>query len=247
MICRGSWAIIGRKGAQRGTVLEAGSNVGPTEIVSHTLPTSQYLNNVCKVFVESSGFNSLGGLQLIINGVTSIIPSDRGIRVAVFEEERCAVKTITTYDTAGNLGASAQLTTFLAALPAGRIVVASIWNEGTNEITEDAKAALESIGSALIRNVGFRDGWAIVGRKGAAPGSVPESSVPSVSRERSSSVAVGGLMELRPLSCNVLYPLDCFMSGNSCIKNTRALSLPSSLQNDCTCTCIFVPYYAERG
>ena len=219
---RGSWAIIGRKGAQQGTVLEAGSNFGPTEIVTHILPTTQHHPSICKIFVESAGFGSLGGRLLTINGVTSSLPSARGIRVATFEEERCAVETTTSYDTYYSVATSAQLVNFLAALPTGRIVVASIWDEGTAQLAEDAKVALESIGSALIRNVGFRDGWAIIGRKGAAPGSVPESFAPSVSHDGSSSVAVGGLMELRPLSCdsNVLYPLDCLMPGESCITDT---------------------------
>ena len=216
---RGSWAIIGRKGAQQGTVLEAGSNVGPTEIVTYTLPTTQHHPSVCKIFVESAGARGLGGLRLTINGVTRSMPRARGIRVAVFEEERCAVENITSYDTHYSVATSAQLASFLAALPTGRIVVASIWGEGSARVTEDAKVALESIGSALICNVGYRDGWAIIGRKGAAPGSVPESSVPSFTHNGSSSVAVGGLMELRPLSCdsNVLYPLDCLMSGELCI------------------------------
>ena len=219
---RGSWAIIGRKGAQQGTVLEAGSNVGPTEIFTHILPTTQHNPSICKIFVESAGIGSLGGLRLTIDGVTSSLPSARGIRVAAFEEERCAVETITSYDTHYSVATSVQLANFLAALPTGRIVVASIWDEGTAQLAEDAKVALESIGSALIRNVGFRDGWAIIGRKGAAPGSVPESFVPSVSHDGSSSIAVGGLMELRPLSCdiNVLYPLDCLISGEWCITDT---------------------------
>ena len=219
---RGSWAIIGRKGAQQGTVLEAGSNVGPIEIVTYTLPTTQHHPSVCKIFVESAGAGSPGGLQLIINGVTRSMPRAPGITVAVFEEERCAVETITSYGTHYSVANSANLANFLASLPTGRIVVASIWGEGSARLAEDAKVALESIGSALIRNVGFRDGWAIIGRKGAAPGSVPESSVPSIRHFGSSSVAVGGLMELRPLSCdsNVLYPLDCLMSGESCFTDT---------------------------
>ena len=72
---RGSWAIIGRKGVQRGTVLEAGSNVGPTEIITQTLPNTQHSTSVCKIFVESAGAGSLGELQLIINGVISSMPS----------------------------------------------------------------------------------------------------------------------------------------------------------------------------
>ena len=41
-------------------------------------------------------------------------------------------------------------------------------------MTENAYAALESLGSSLTRQVGSRDSWALFGKKGAQPGTVPE-------------------------------------------------------------------------
>ena len=52
-----------------------------------------------------------------------------------------------------------------------------------------------------------------MGRKGAPPGSVSESWAKSVGFLGSTSVAVGGVMELKAYSCDVLYPLKCLTSG----------------------------------
>ena len=213
---RGSWVILGRKGALPGTVLEAASNVGPTEIVSAILPTTQLFDNKCKVLVESVGFQSLGEYRLIINNVKTTMQRRRGITLSVFEESRCVVERTVTYDTVVH-GQSSHLADFLANVPTGRIVVACVWDEAQYSLTEAAKVSLESIGSALIHSITYRDAWAIVGRKGAAPGSVPESWAKSINSLGSSSVAVGGLMELKEYSCNVLYPLKCLTSGQQCI------------------------------
>ena len=63
-------------------------------------------------------------------------------------------------------------------IPPGRIVLATINNVSVyyNNMTDGEKAALEAIGSGIIRNVGQGEAWAIIGRKGAARGSVLEQS-----------------------------------------------------------------------
>ena len=214
---RGSWAILGRKGAQQGTVLEAASNIGPTEIVSETLPTGQIYGNKCRVFVESVGYKSLGVYRLVINNVKTSMQQRRGITLVVFEESQCVIESTVAYDTYLSQIYSSQLVDFLASVPTGRIVVASVWDDAQNSLTEAAKVALESIGSALIRSITHHDAWAIVGRKGAAPGSVPESWAKKFNSGGSTSVAVGGVMELKAYSCDVLYPLSCLTSGQQCI------------------------------
>lgn len=146
-----SWAIIGRKGAPQGTALEAGSNVGPAEVISQILPNTQHDNETCVILVESAGYNSLGGLQLIINGVNTSLPQTRGIRVVVLKENHCGIQNISSYDTSRLPESSAQLADFLAGVPNGRIVVASVWSEARRLLGEDAKLAHESIGSALTR------------------------------------------------------------------------------------------------
>ena len=213
---QGSWALIGRKGAVQGTVLEAASNIGPTEIITQALPVLQvHDNTTCQIFIESAGSGSLGGLQLSINGHMSSMPGHRGIRVVVVEEGRCAVESTNSYDTHYLPAPSTQLSHLIASVPTGRIIVASVYDEASNRLLENAKQALESIGSSLIRNLGYRDAWAIVGRKGAAMGSVPESHVRSVNRGSGSAVAVGGSMALSQPCKDELYPLDCLMSGEA--------------------------------
>ena len=209
---RGSWALLGRKGAPQGTVLEAASNIGPTEIITQALPVAQvHVSTTCQIFVESIGYGSLGGLQLSINGHTSSMPGRRGIRVVVIEEDRCAVESTNSYDTHSLPADSTSLAQLIASIPTGRVIVASVFDEAAAQLQENAKLALESIGSALIRNIGFRDAWAIVGRKGAAMGSVPESYVRSVSYDASTAVAVGGSMEPSQPCRDKLYPLDCLL------------------------------------
>ena len=215
---RASWALIGRKGAAQGTVLEAGSNIGPTEIITQALPVVPQVHDstTCLIFVESAGSGSLGGLQFSINGHTSSMPGHRGIRVVIIEEGRCAVESINSYDTHYLPVYSTQLSHLIASIPTGRIIVASVYDEASSRLLENAKQALESIGSSLIRNLGYRDAWAIVGRKGAGMGSVPESHVRSVNRGSSSAVAVGGSMALSSQPCkDELYPLDCLLSGEA--------------------------------
>ena len=130
------------------------------------------------------------------------------------------METITNYDTHYSVASSAQLANFLAALPTGRIAVASIWG-GISPSNRGCQSGPRVHWKCSHSQCWlYCDGWAIMGRKGAAPGSIPESSVPSFRRNGSSSVAVAGVMELRPLSCNVLYPLDCLMSGELCITET---------------------------
>ncbi len=60
------------------------------------------------------------------------------------------------------------------SVESGFYVLVAIMDEGSYNITENAYLALESIGSNLCRQVGYREAWAIVGKKGAPAGSVKE-------------------------------------------------------------------------
>ena len=205
---RGSWALIGRKGALQGTVLEAGRNTGPVKIRTYALPVSPITDDEeCTIFVESAGGRTFGGIQFSVNGQEIGLPENRGIRIAVIEEN-CSSADISSYDTyIRSSEPSNELTEKINALPAGTVVVASIYDSASRSLRENAKQALESIGSALIRNVNHHDGWAIIGRKGASPGSVPEAHARR--RNSRSAVAVGGIVKLKPGTVNELYPLDC--------------------------------------
>jgi hypothetical protein len=67
-----------------------------------------------------------------------------------------------------------SLVQFLNSVPNGYIVVAVIINDGSLNLTSALISAYHTIGSKFIDSVGYRDSWAIIGKKGAFSGSVPE-------------------------------------------------------------------------
>ena len=211
-----SWALIGGKGVKQGSVLEAASNDGPVEIVTHTLPVTPVENNTtCRIFVESAGSGSIGGLWLTVNTKTTTLPAEEGIRLVVMKQDSCEVENITTYPTHTGYSHLNALAESIEALPSGRIVLASVYGTAypsNLETRERAKVAFESIGSVLFRGVGYREAWAIIGWKGAVPGTVPESFARSLSNSQSSAVTVGGVMKLRPSCDKELYQLECLSS-----------------------------------
>ena len=168
---QGSWAIVGMKGAPKGTVPESGSGTAPAEAV-YWLPASTDSRN-CSIVIRSSGY--LKGIEThaTVNEETHL-GKNRGINVVVLNKDVCTVETENSFDTSASSSQSDGLANFINGIPPQRIVVAAVWDESYSQLTEKAKVALHSIGSALIDNVRYRDAWAIIGRKGSAPGSAPE-------------------------------------------------------------------------
>ena len=211
----GSWALIASP------LLEAASNNGPVEIVTHNVtPEDNKREKTCSISVESAATGVIGRRQLTINGrsINSCGSSDEdGLMLAVMKQESCELESCSINSTHNNYSRFDMLASAIDKLPAGTIVIASVYGtmhkEEYRPVQHDGKLdnmklAMESIGSYLFSAVGYRGAWAIIGRKGAAQGSVPES---FVSESQSSAVAVGGVMTLSHLqSCkNGLYSLDC--------------------------------------
>jgi subtilase family serine protease len=72
-----------------------------------------------------------------------------------------------------------SLANFLNSVSTGYYVVAVIIGEGSNNFSTSARNAYKTIGSKYVTQIGYRDSWAIIGRKGAPIGSVPEVYVPT--------------------------------------------------------------------
>ena len=217
----GSWAIIGRKGAASGTVPESASNCAKAQ-ATYYLPVRLNVSRLCRISVSTSGFvHGASGDNCYLGGVAAYLSVDnqvrpetvntlsRGISVAVIEPNNCAINTIQTFDSHLSTSNSDQLVSLINGVSTGQIVVATVWDEGTRKLNENAKAALESVGSALIRNVRFRDAWAIIGRKGAARGSVPETHDPNTSSV-GCHVPLATSQDVAVSSCDSsLYQLNC--------------------------------------
>ena len=154
----------------------------------HSFHDTKYVANVGTVIedrvtelhVESAGYNdgAVGAVQ--INGVNVLVNEfARGHTVVVLDTADFAVLDVRNFDTYGFPALVDSLTNYLTGLPTGSLVIELIVDEGTFNMTASARSAIKSIGSGYIDSVGYRDSWAIIGRKGAAPGTVPEAWVKS--------------------------------------------------------------------
>lgn len=137
---------------------------------------------VCKVV--SAGFDDGSRVQFRINSENIISQWHRGHNLVEIDAVTGQVLATRHYDTHFSAAESDSMARYIAQLPAARIVLVAIMDEGSQNLTPAAYRALESLGSQHIRTVGFRDSWAMIGRKGAAIGSVPE-----VLKPRASGVA----------------------------------------------------------
>lgn len=125
--------------------------------------------------VNSAGFNDGRTGSVVLNGVNIISPIlGTGHNIAVLDTANFTVTDLRRFDVANDSSASDSLTQFIISIPNGRMVIDVIVDDGSNNLQQAARNALKTIGSAYIDQVGWRDSWAIIGRKGAAPGSVPE-------------------------------------------------------------------------
>jgi hypothetical protein len=125
--------------------------------------------------VISSGFDDGTFGAVNINGI-NVLPNtfSRGHSVVVFDTADISIKDTRVFDNFGSSAQAESLQTYLTALPFGTMVVDLIIDEGSANFTPAVLAAIHSIGSLLIDSIGYRDSWAIIGRKGAIPGTVPE-------------------------------------------------------------------------
>jgi hypothetical protein len=210
----GCWALLGRKGASRGEVSEAVSNHGPVEIVSHAMPTP---SKDCSIFIETTGTGEGGGLKVNISGhYNESLTSSQGVTIAIVKEESCELESIATYSTWYHKQNRALLLSLISKLPMGRTVLASIYaSSGYPRYSyfESFKIAMELIGSSQFRRALYRDTWAIIGRKGAPMGSVPESLITYTGGVSHPVVSLSGNIKLEKdklTFCeNKLYPLHC--------------------------------------
>jgi len=107
-----------------------------------------------------------------ING-NDVSPNGRGMNVVVLNPDNGQIDWKQSYDTSDKSDgrASTSLTQAINKIPAGRIVVVAVRGDGAGKLLSSSKQALVGIGSDMVNQLGKQDSWAIIGRKGAAPGS----------------------------------------------------------------------------
>ena len=124
--------------------------------------------------VISAGWDDDNFVQICINSQVVVSNGYRGHNLAVVDEVSGQLIAIKHFDTYISKIEADSMANYIQNLPQGRIVLAAIKDEGSENMTEAAHLALESLGSQFTRNVGYRESWALIGRKGASIGTVPE-------------------------------------------------------------------------
>ena len=146
------------------------------QVVHSPLPTLRQQR--LPVELLSAGFSDGNDARITLNGTNiSQGVSNRGYNVAVVNQNSGVVETyaaFSIYSDATDTTLAAPLVQFLQGIPYGRRVLVAVADEGSRNKSEQLNIQVESIGSAQIRQLGFRGSWAVSGWKGAPIGSVPE-------------------------------------------------------------------------
>ncbi|MFA6439671.1 MAG: C25 family cysteine peptidase [Bacteriovoracaceae bacterium] len=123
----------------------------------------------------SAGFSDGNSGAAEVNGINILTPIlGSGHNVVVVDSVSFSVVAARRFDLASDAAESDSLTQFIGAVAAGTTVIDVVVDDGSNNLLPSTRNALQSIGSKYIDLVSFRDSWAIIGRKGAAVGTVPE-------------------------------------------------------------------------
>jgi hypothetical protein len=165
------WCIIGRKGCAPGSAPECFGRCMAS--LQYWFQPDATRRPYADVRVSSAGMDVGNSASIAVNG-HELANWGRGMNVAVFDQTTGNVLQTATYDTCASQEVAAQFAALVEGLPAGRIVAVAVQDEASHNLTDRAKLACESIGSARIRQLEYRGSWAIVGVKGAAVGTVDE-------------------------------------------------------------------------
>jgi hypothetical protein len=128
-----------------------------------------------RISVVSAG-NYAGSFCTITKNGVNLLSSSyfAGMGIVVFDPLTLIPDTSNWYNLFNNPPAMTQLVNLINSIPAGKIVAIGIADDAANNITGDLKNAIKSLGSTKINQLVFKGSWALIGRKGAAPGDVIE-------------------------------------------------------------------------
>ncbi|KYQ93435.1 hypothetical protein DLAC_06126 [Tieghemostelium lacteum] len=171
------YAIIGRKGASKGSVPEILSTDSATSMSADFDYNYRYTRPYIEIHARSVGQNagtSSGTTEIKLNQVQVPMNYTIGLNVLVIDEQTGNILNNQTYDTHSSSTASSDFTTLINSLPNGRSVVIVINQDAITNLSTDAKSAIKLLGSQQIDSVQIGDSWSLVGSKGGDASSCTE-------------------------------------------------------------------------
>ncbi len=132
------------------------------------------------ISVESAGGNFMKYGSVKLNKV-NILPNtfSWGMGIAVFDSIGMKIDTTDTFWYGDNPQRSHELAALINSIPHGKIVAMCAIDDASSNLTLELREAIKSLGSTLVDNIGFRNPWLLIAKKGAKPGNVIEKLEPS--------------------------------------------------------------------
>ncbi len=127
------------------------------------------------ISVTSAGFEAGATCVIAQNGINLLSNTYfAGMGIVVFDDVTMEVDTSTWFNLFNNPTNMTALVNLINSVPSGKIVAMGVSDDAANNITTALKDAIKTLGSTKIDQLGFRGSWALIGKKGAAPGNVLE-------------------------------------------------------------------------
>ncbi len=139
-----------------------------------TMPVTNIPDLPVSILVRSAGEEQGAFGHIYVNGVDES-PNQRGYNVVVIEPRTGKIQARETFDTHLTARESTRLVGFLQEIPEGDLVAIAASDEASLHLTTQAVEALRTIGADEDLRGKFRWSHAIIGVKGALPGSASES------------------------------------------------------------------------
>jgi hypothetical protein len=152
-----------------------------------------------EITVNSAGLNAGDFAYITVNGQDASTHR-RGYNLAVIDPGTGAVVTGAGFDTWANQYEAQDLVDFVASIPQGYIVAVAVKDDGATNLTQAAVQALRSLGAEIDLRGTEHLSHALIGVKGATPGTALEAS-----GEGNSYLQVGRNPDDRTLSVAVDY------------------------------------------
>jgi hypothetical protein len=124
--------------------------------------------------VVSSAGKEVGDFGLVYVDGKQVSPNRRGYNVVVLDSKSGAVEQTACFDTHLDPEAGLALAAFLNGVPSGHIVAVAVGDEASRLLGQEAVDALRGIGVTGDLRGRFRWGQAIIGVRGAVPGTALE-------------------------------------------------------------------------
>jgi hypothetical protein len=139
-------------------------------------------NDRMKISLDSSNISVLsagaysGATVIIAKNGENLLSNTffAGMGIAVFDSLTMAVDTAFWYELFQHPENVEALANYIYGIENGKIVAMGVANDARNNISNDLRNAIKTLGSTKIDSLVFQGPWALIGRKGAPPGDVIE-------------------------------------------------------------------------